>query len=114
MTRREAIAAFLGASAALVPGCGEPVREPEGRLIGPSDALGHKLRDGFRPEVAPGAWRDVKIVIVGAGIAGLSAAWTLKRAGVDDFVLLELEPDHGGTSRSGRSALTAYPRCAHH
>jgi glycine/D-amino acid oxidase-like deaminating enzyme len=43
------------------------------------------------------------VVIVGAGIAGLAAAWRLADAGIRDVVLLELEPVVGGTSRSGAS-----------
>lgn len=115
MTRREAIATFLGAGATLLPGCGDQARTPlAGKIIGADDSAGHKLRDGFRPTVAPDAWRDVGVVIVGGGIAGLTAAWKLKRSGIDDFVLLELEREHGGTSRSGRSPLTAYPWGAHY
>jgi hypothetical protein len=54
------------------------------------------------------------VVIVGAGVAGLAAAWRLRRAGFTDFVLLELEPVPGGTARSGTSALCAYPWGAHY
>ena len=115
MTRREAIATFLGASAALLPGCGDaPLPALGGEIVGASDAIGHKIRDGFRPQPAPGAWRDVGVVIVGGGIAGLAAARKLKQQGVSDFVLLELEDAAGGTSRSGRSPLIAYPWGAHY
>ena len=44
--------------------------------------------------------RTYDVVIVGGGVAGLSAARKLKQAGVD-FVLLELEPEVGGTAVSG-------------
>ena len=52
--------------------------------------------------------------IVGGGAAGLSAAWGLERAGLRDFVVLELEDVPGGTARSGRSAVTPYPWGAHY
>src|SRR5262249_3423900 len=52
--------------------------------------------------------------IVGGGVAGLAAAWRLARAGVRDFVLLELEPAPGGTARSGRAAPGPYPWGAHY
>lgn len=42
---------------------------------------------------------DKKVVIVGAGCAGLSAAYTLKKAGVD-FVLLEASDFIGGRCRN--------------
>src|SRR5215468_3750816 len=105
MTRREILAAFLGLPAALAAGCGGAARLPEGTIVGASDGIGHRLRDGFRP--APGAdrWRHVGVLIVGGGIAGLSAAWRLLRAGFDDFALLELEPEVGGTSRYGTGAV---------
>jgi len=53
-------------------------------------------------------------VIVGAGIAGLSAAWRFAHAGLHDFVLLDLEPVAGGTSRSGTSRISAFPWGAHY
>jgi protoporphyrinogen oxidase len=53
-------------------------------------------------------------LIVGAGIAGLSAAWRLKRSGFDRFVLLELEGAAGGTSRFGTEGVVAHPWGAHY
>jgi cation diffusion facilitator CzcD-associated flavoprotein CzcO len=38
-----------------------------------------------------------RIVIVGAGFAGLGAAIRLEQAGIDDYVVLERAPDVGGT-----------------
>ena len=63
-------------------------------------ALGHRLRDGALPSV--GATRRCGILIVGAGISGLSAGWWLARAGRDDFTILELEAEPGGNSRGGQ------------
>ena len=115
LTRRELLAGFLGAPVALAAGCRrDPVSPPAGEIIGASHGIGHKIRDGLRPRPANDAWRDVSVVIVGGGIAGLSAAWRLQRAGFEDFVLLELEPELGGTSRSGKSNGIAYPWAAHY
>lgn len=58
--------------------------------------------------------RRTGVVIVGAGISGLAAAWQLARAGVDDFLLLDMEPEAGGNSRAGASPLVAYPWGAHY
>lgn len=117
-TRREVLAAFLGVPAALaacrsqqeVPGF------PDGEIIGASDGIGHRLRDGVRIEPSSIRWNNARVVIVGGGIAGLSAAWRMLQAGFDDFVLLELEPAPGGTSRSGShaSAVVPYPWGAHY
>ena len=114
LTRRELLRAFLGAPA-LVAACRGrrvPPRLPEGTIVGASDRIGHRLRD--QPPAQAQSWQPVGVVIVGAGVAGLAAAWRLARAGLDDFVVLELEAAPGGTARSGRSAVTAYPWGAHY
>jgi glycine/D-amino acid oxidase-like deaminating enzyme len=111
------LAAFLGAPAALAA-CRshEPPPFPEGEIKGASDGIGHRLRAGLRIEAASIRWSSARVVIVGGGIAGLSAAWRMLLAGFDDFVLLELEPAPGGTSRSGShsSAPVPYPWGAHY
>ncbi|MFN2455865.1 MAG: FAD-dependent oxidoreductase [Pyrinomonadaceae bacterium] len=114
-TRREVLAAFLGASAATAA-CRSHVAPsmPAGEIVGASDKIGHKLRDGLRISPSSDAWQRVGMVIVGGGVAGLSAARALLNAGYTDFVLLELEAAHGGTSRSGTSPLVSYPWGAHY
>ncbi|MBX9685799.1 MAG: FAD-dependent oxidoreductase [Candidatus Obscuribacterales bacterium] len=85
------------------------------RVLGPSRGLGHKLRDGVA--LLPGESKDSlqkKVLIIGAGIAGLSAAWWLKRNGFSDFVLIELEKHAGGNAASGRNEISAYPWGAHY
>jgi hypothetical protein len=116
LTRRDLLAKFLGLPAAIAAGCSRriPQLPPEGSIIGASAAIGHRLRDGFRPVPAADRWQTVGVVIVGGGIAGLSAAWRLHRAGFDDFVLLELEPAAGGTSQSGRLGGIPCPWGAHY
>lgn len=42
----------------------------------------------------------MKVIVVGAGIAGLAAAWELTRAGVSDLTILESERRAGGVIRS--------------
>ena len=100
-SRRELLATFLGVPFALAGGCSRRLPLPDGRIVGTSMALGHQLRDSLVPAPAAGAWERVPVVIVGGGVAGLSAAWRFLHAGFDRFVLLELEPAVGGTSRSG-------------
>ncbi len=106
--------AFFGAGAAiLAAGCSPRVpATPPGDLLSTSHALGHRLRDG--PFPAAGETRRARVVIVGAGVSGLSAAWRLRRAGFDDFALLELEREPGGNARSGANAVSAYPWGAHY
>jgi hypothetical protein len=115
MNRRELLASFLGMPFVLSSGCGlkTPRLPAEGGFVGTSHEAGHKLRDGYRPAPQDDAWKTADVVIVGGGVAGLSAARKLKQAGVD-FVLLELEPTVGGTAVSGESPVVAYPWAAHY
>lgn len=85
---------------------------PAGDILGPSDAVGHRLWAMDLPEATETL--KTPVVIVGGGIAGLSAGWKLQQAGFTDFVLLELEPEVGGNARSGANAITAYPWGAHY
>src|SRR5256885_17229720 len=98
LSRREVLAAFLGVPAALAA-CSsrEAPRLPEGELVGASDIIGHRIRDGLRVTPSRDQWQQVGVAIVGGGVAGLSAAWHLMKSGYEDFVLLELEQAPGGT-----------------
>ncbi|MEZ4448898.1 MAG: FAD-dependent oxidoreductase [Nannocystaceae bacterium] len=114
LRRRE----FLGAAAAgLGLACGRPEvasDPPVIELVGPDPARGHRLRDRGFASGSIAATEDVGVVIVGAGAAGMAAAWRLARAGFDDFVVLELEDGIGGTARSGAFSRSAYPMGAHY
>ncbi|NWJ42409.1 MAG: FAD-dependent oxidoreductase [Geothrix sp.] len=91
-------------------------RKPEfpfpGELVGPDLALGHRFRGRDLPE--PERFEPISVLVVGGGVAGLSAAWRLAGGGLDDFRVLELEPEPGGTSRSGRNHVSAFPWAAHY
>ncbi|MCA9174099.1 MAG: FAD-dependent oxidoreductase [Planctomycetales bacterium] len=115
LDRRELLTCFLGAPAAmLLAGCGGGTRDPgpiPGELVGAGHELGHRLRDlRSIPRPAEDRWQTVEVAIVGGGVAGLSAARRLSRGKLDDYVLLELEEQPGGTARSGPS----YPWGAHY
>ncbi len=114
-TRREILTAFLGLPAGLAA-CRSSAAPslPDGMIVGASDEAGHRVRDRFRIEVTPENWENVGLVIVGGGVAGLSAAWRLRQAGFTDFVLLELEDVAGGTSRYGQNQVSAHPWGAHY
>ena len=122
LTRRDLLRVGPGAAAALALGCAP--RPPfagdraldagriTGSIVGASHRIGHRLREGAFPE--PRQTREVPVVIVGAGIAGLSAGWKLAGSGFRDFVVLELEPEPGGNARWGENAVSAYPWGAHY
>jgi glycine/D-amino acid oxidase-like deaminating enzyme len=113
-TRRDFIALLLGAPlAAACSRGGERRATPPGTLVDTGMVRAHAaIRDGALPAVT--RWRRQRVVIVGGGIAGLAAAWELRRRGVRDVVLLELDDAVGGTARGGSSPVTPYPWGAHY
>ena len=109
VSRRELL---LGA-AALVGLSRKGGRPVAGRFVDDGGAAGHRLRErGALPK--PARRERAGVVIVGGGIAGLSAAWQLQRRGVRDFVVLELEAAAGGNARGGANEVSAYPWAAHY
>ena len=119
LTRRDLLRVGPAAAAALAFGCSS--RAPSstvldsrinGAIVGASHQTGHRLREGTFPE--PQRTREIPVVIVGAGIAGLSAGWKLAKSGFHDFAVLELEGEAGGNARWGQNAVSAYPWGAHY
>ena len=111
----QAIAAG-GVAAALGTACGR-ARGAEGiagRFVDSEHNFAHRWRDGSLPRLAGGRTERARVLVVGGGVAGLSAAWRLAREEVDGVVLLELADTVGGTSRSGSTAGIAHPWGAHY
>jgi len=105
---------FLGlGSAALVGLSLKSEKKIEGSFVNDSFQMGHLLRDRA---AFPAAKRieKVPVIIVGGGIAGLSAAWRLRKRGFTDFVLLEMNQQAGGNARWGENEISAYPWAAHY
>lgn len=94
-------------------GCEAP-HAIEGGFTGIDVARGHALRDGALQTGAPATTRRTRVVIAGGGVAGLAAARALRLAGIEDFVLLELEDSAGGNSRGSQIAGIACPLGAHY
>jgi glycine/D-amino acid oxidase-like deaminating enzyme len=84
-----------------------------GELVDDGGARGHRLRTPFTPRPAARRTR-VPLVIVGGGIAGLSAGWRLLQRGFTDFVILEMESQAGGNSRWGEHEISPHPWAAHY
>ena len=105
---------FLQAgSAALIGLSVKADRAITGGFVNDSSQLGHLLRDRAAFP-APKKVEKHAVVIVGGGMAGLSAAWRLQKRGFRDFVLLEMNEQPGGNSRWGVNEITAYPWAAHY
>jgi len=84
-----------------------------GKLSGPDEKAGHLLRNG--PTFPPPSYvRHVKILIVGAGVSGLSAGRWLKKQTEEDFLVLELEAHAGGNAGYRSNPVSAYPLGAHY
>jgi phytoene dehydrogenase-like protein len=116
LSRRDLLVGLLGTSAGLLAGCDGVGKTlpPAGEILAPNFGIGHRIRDGFRPRPSADRWHETDVIVIGGGMSGLAAAWRLRRGGLERFVVLELETVPGGTSRSGRSSLTAYPWGAHY
>jgi glycine/D-amino acid oxidase-like deaminating enzyme len=106
VTRRTFSAALVGLTA-------KADRRIEGSFVNESFPLGHRLRD-HAAFSRPAQQVKVPVVIVGGGMAGLSAAWHLDKRGFHDFVLLEMETQAGGNSRWGENEITRFPWAAHY
>ncbi|MGI4870060.1 MAG: NAD(P)-binding protein [Janthinobacterium lividum] len=108
-------ASAAAASALLLPGCvGEgELAHISGHLHGANAALGHLLRNpGQLP--APTQTCRTDTLIIGGGVAGLSARRWLHQQGHADTLLLELAEAVGGNAAAGHNAVAAYPWGAHY
>lgn len=82
------------------------------RFSGAPATLGHRLWAKDFPAVS--SKERVKVLIVGGGISGLSAARALSRKGIEDFILLDMDEQPGGNSRWGSNEHGAFPLGAHY
>lgn len=100
----------------LASGCprqSSPLQSPKGERLDPHYQAGHRLREGPLPST-PHRVERCEGVILGAGIAGLSAGWRWTRAGFEDYKILELEQQAGGNSRALPYPPTPAPIGAHY
>ncbi|MDE2611920.1 MAG: FAD-dependent oxidoreductase [Burkholderiales bacterium] len=121
-TRRALLAA--GAAATLA-GCerSDALPLPPGGWVGANWERGHRVRDAAAAssptaDLRRAAWptpaRRVAVLVAGSGIAGLAAARSFARRGVDDVHVLELDDAAGGNARGHVMAGMACPLGAHY
>jgi protoporphyrinogen oxidase len=82
------------------------------KISGANFKAGHLLREGISE--IPKDIKEIETVIVGGGIAGLSAGWYLLKNGYKDFLILEMDNHVGGNSSSGENSTSQYPYGAHY
>ena len=117
MKRRNFLAATAGALSFPFIACSRktPGEPPPGVVLDGGLDLGHRLRDGGFPE--PTETRRTPVLIVGAGIGGLSAGWRLQKNSFNDFRIIELADRCGGNSRYADRAdnpVSPHPLGAHY
>lgn len=94
-------------------GCGRKRPPPPGSRKGVDSDSGHRLRDGEIPQQV-GRRESCHTAILGGGMAALSAAWRMSRAGFEDYQLYELEGQVGGNSRAEDYQFSQAPWGAHY
>ena len=109
--KRRALIAAAGLAAA---GCTARNAVPApAAWVGASHARGHRLHGQASLPTAT-VQRRAAVLVVGGGVAGLSAARAFAHQGVDDVAVLELEDSAGGNSRGAQLAGMACPLGAHY
>lgn len=117
VSRRELLTLLLGAPLAAAA-CARRTRPalPPGGIVDTGMARAHQLVRDRAPAIAKATSvvSRHRVVIVGAGAAGLAAAWALRRFGIDDVVVLEHCDTAGGTARGESAAPIPHPWGAHY
>lgn len=78
----------------------------------PGREEGHFLRDR-RPLPAPSQSLSTDVLILGSGVAALTAAWKLRKEGHGDFLMLD-GPEPYGNAAGGHFGPLGYPTGAHY
>jgi predicted NAD/FAD-dependent oxidoreductase len=85
-----------------------------GGWVGAQVERAHAWRDGHLPAASEGDPIRVHTLIIGAGVAGLSAARSLTSAGPEDIAVLDLEDQPGGNARGHQMQGLPCPLGAHY
>ncbi len=112
--------AALAVGAVMLNGCmgkitgqTQKYKHISGGLGGPDARAGHMLRDKSPLPPATGS-QEVDVLVVGAGVSGLSAGRWLQKQGMSNFVILELEDHVGGNAHHQQNRVSRYPLGAHY
>ena len=111
MRRRD----FLLGTAALAGGGGALFAQGqriEASAEYPGRQFGHWLRDN-QTLPAPSETLETEVLIAGSGVAGLTAAWSLKKNGVSDLLVVS-GPEPHGNAAGGADGELQFPTGAHY
>ncbi|MFT7678631.1 MAG: protoporphyrinogen oxidase [Planctomycetota bacterium] len=101
----------------MLAGCGASAGQAgahiTGGLVDDHSSAGHRLRQPLG-SFAPQREERAHVLVVGAGVAGLAAAWRMQRAGLEGVRVIELAQQIGGTSAGGEMAGLRHPWGAHY
>lgn len=103
MDRRSFLLAAASGGGGLAVGAGIYWRwqEMSARLLYPGRQEGHFLRDALRhPQRMPAPSRSLQtdVLVLGSGVAALSAAWKMQKLGKRDFLLLDGPQTYGNAA----------------
>lgn len=114
MNRKEFIQSGIVLSTGMLlnNACKQDDKKIPGKIVGASASIGHLIRGAINQQ--PELVEDKRIVIVGGGISGLSAARYIAMQGEKDFVVLDLEKEMGGNAACGGNQFSQYPWGAHY
>lgn len=105
---------LLSGAAALAAGCSRfGLAELPTTVYQPGMREGHLLRD-HAALPPPSGELHTEALIVGSGVAGLTAGWKLAREGFDDFLLLAGPELYGNAAGGSFGNHLHYPRGAHY
>ena len=113
MQRRDFLKCCGAACLGMAAGVSTRSASLSGTLSRPGMQLGHALRAGNFKGSAQ-MLKKTPVLIVGGGVAGLSAAYYLSKAGFHDYLLLEMAENIGGNTVGGKNQHTSYPWGAHY
>lgn len=115
VSRRNFFRIGLGAAATLLLAKCLPAKKNKIKVTfkPSSSSRGHEVWKNSQ-SLKQGPTIEKKVVVIGGGIAGLSAAYHLQKSGIKDIIVLELDDKAGGNSVSGSNAYSEYPYGAHY